>query len=115
MKECGWWEDTKVPLSQCNALIALIYTESVPVLQPGFWCGMHITASLPAEPVSPPPHCGHYGIAGIGFRRKTQGMYESEIRKLEDIITALLALEHNYGCLLFQRKEGQAKTEEAAT
>lgn len=36
MKECGLWEDTKVPLSQCNALIALIYAESVPVLQPGF-------------------------------------------------------------------------------
>lgn len=36
MKECGLWEDTKVPLSECNALIALISPESVPVLQPGF-------------------------------------------------------------------------------
>lgn len=59
---------------------------------------MHITACPPAEPVSPQPHCGHYGIAGTGFRRKTQGMYEAEIRKLEDIITALLALKHKYSC-----------------
>lgn len=81
---------------------------------------MHITACLPAEPVSPPPHCGHYGIAGTGFRQKTQGMYEAEIRKLEDIITALLALKHNYSCIqmlafFVRKKERQTKTEEAAT
>lgn len=96
MKECGSWEDIKVPLSQCNALIALIFPESVPVVQPGFGAEcILLPACQPAEPVSPQPHCGHDGIAGAGLEQASaRDVHEAEIRELEDIITAALALKH---------------------
>lgn len=45
-------------------------------------------------------------------------MYEAEIRKLEDIITALLALKHKYSCrqmlgFFVKKKERKAEKEEA--
>lgn len=45
-------------------------------------------------------------------------MYEAEIRKLEDIITALLALKHKYSCRqmlgFFVKKKKERKAEKEA-